>query len=281
MDSYYLLANKPVGVTSQKHLTSLKRQLGIKKIGHHGTLDPFADGLLLVGVNQATKYFQFLNDEKKVYEATLKLGVATDTLDCDGAVTEEKPVANHSADQIQNILDSFLGQQEQVPPMYSAIKHEGKRLYELARAGQVVERKSRVVTIHEIGLQNCELPIIKFRASVSRGTYIRVLAQDIASRLGSCGHLIALRRTELCGKSLADCEKPLPIDELLQHYPSYKLSDDQARSLMQGKVINVSEIMAKTTCHDGLIFRLYAGDGFLGLGQVVDDHLKSLRLMAQ
>lgn len=190
----FLLIDKPAGPTSNDILNILKKKTGIKKMGHSGTLDPFATGLLIVAVGRATKLIPLLNDEPKVYQATLKLGEATDTLDCEGKIVETKPVPPLDSPSIESVLKFFLGKTRQIPPMFSAKKIAGKKMYELARKGIEVERKPVEIEIFDIDYLGGDAPTISFRVSCSRGTYVRVLGADIAKALGTVGHLVELRR---------------------------------------------------------------------------------------
>ncbi len=293
--SFFVFLNKPVGPTSQQCLTKFKRTFGFKKVGHFGTLDPFASGLLLVGVNEATKYFQFIEDKEKTYEATLCLGAATDTLDSTGEVVEEKPVPEISRQFLEGVVKKFIGKIKQTPPMYSAVKKDGKRLYVLAREGKVVSREPREVEIHSIKILSFEKSFLKFEATVSRGTYIRVLAEDLAMALGTVGHLTALIRTGLCGHDLSvsatleegasGLKKALPIQSLLKQYEQIDLSQEEARLLFQGKKVTLSNLekidakIIRERLKPGInILGLY-NDNFIGILSCADEDIQPLRLM--
>jgi tRNA pseudouridine55 synthase len=189
--------DKPGGLTSRQAVSRVKRELRVKKAGHAGTLDPMATGVLLVCIGEATKISSLLMDMPKTYEAELRLGQRTDTLDADGPIIEEREVSEIPGDAIGAALDSFRGLIRQTPPMYSAIKKDGRPLYELAREGRTVKRKEREVTIYEIECTGYQHPFLRIRVGCSRGTYIRTLAEDIAGRLGTVAHLSALRRTRV------------------------------------------------------------------------------------
>ena len=193
----FLLIDKPVGPTSRKVTDQVGRFFGTKKVGHVGTLDPFASGLLIVAVNKGTKAIQFLDDSFKSYAATIKLGEKTNTGDTEGEVIESKKVPLLTQGKIEEVLNSFLGKGEQIPPMTSAIRVEGKRLYELAHKGLEVERKPRHIEIKDIKLVEYKNDLLTFEATVSKGTYIRVLGEDIAEKLGTVGHLVSLCRTSV------------------------------------------------------------------------------------
>ena len=187
--------NKPKGMTSQQAVTHVKKILGAKKAGHAGTLDPLATGVLLICLGEATKITRFLMDKDKEYRATIKLGERTDTLDAEGTITEMQAIPSLSTHDIAEVAQGFLGRIVQRPPMYSAVKHQGKRLYELARKGLIVERPERPVEIHHIGVTRVDLPYINLTISCSKGTYIRTLCDDLGVRLGTVAHLVSLERT--------------------------------------------------------------------------------------
>lgn len=187
---------KEAGFTSHDVVAKLRGILKQKKIGHTGTLDPDAVGVLPVCLGSGTKLCDMLTDEDKEYEAVLRLGVRTDTQDMSGQVLEEREV-NVTAEQVVKVIESFRGIYEQIPPMYSALKVNGHKLYELARAGKEVERKARTVQIKDIVIEKIELPLICFRIVCSKGTYIRTLCDDIGRNLGCCGAMEALTRTRV------------------------------------------------------------------------------------
>ncbi|RMD99640.1 MAG: tRNA pseudouridine(55) synthase TruB, partial [Deltaproteobacteria bacterium] len=189
-----LVLDKPVGISSFDAIRFLRSHLRIGKIGHTGTLDPLASGVLPIVLNRATRLSPWLSEARKGYEATLVLGEARDTQDATGRVVERAPIPKLDVGEIERILDTFLGEQTQIPPMYSAVHHEGRRLYELAREGIEVARAPRRIEIDALTLLRCEGGEIVFRVFCSKGTYIRTLAADIAHRLGTVGHLGRLRR---------------------------------------------------------------------------------------
>lgn len=279
--SFFLFLHKDKGITSQKCLTQFKRKYKIKKMGHHGTLDPFATGVLLVGVNEATRFFQYIDDSKKTYVAHLKLGVATDTLDETGEVIETKVVPDLSSEQIQSALNNTLGQQMQTPPMYSAVKVDGKKLYELARKGQTVTRTPRAIEVFSVRFIDYQNHILSFEVTVSRGTYIRVLAEDIAKQLGTVGHLVELSRTELSsqknypvyhvGAELIQSDCILP-DALLT-FDKTELTQSELQDLFHGKTF-------ASDLNDG-IYKAYFQDRFVGLIQVEERLARVERLLSQ
>ena len=213
MDGFILL-DKKVGVTSTYEDSAIKHIFHTKKVGHVGTLDPFASGLLVIGVNKATKAITFFDDFSKEYIATIKLGIETDSMDLTGKIIKEQQVNDLSIDKINDVLYSFLGKSKQLPPMTSAIRINGKRLYKLAHQGQEIDRPLRDIEVYEIELLNYQNDEITFRALVSKGTYLRVLGNDIAHKLGTVGHLISLRRTKVGPFDVKDANKIEDVSDL-------------------------------------------------------------------
>lgn len=191
------LINKEANWTSFDICAKIRRMFNTKKVGHSGTLDPFAEGLMIVCLGQATKIIPFLEHYNKTYEATIKLGEETDTLDNTGNIIDKKEVLDYSLEEINQVLNSFLGKSQQIPPMYSALKHDGVPLYSLAREGIEIERAARDIEIYNIELIEYQKPFLTFKCQVSKGTYIRTLAKDIASKLSTVGHLVKLKRTNI------------------------------------------------------------------------------------
>ena len=208
-----IVINKPKNYTSHDVVAKVKKILNIKKVGHTGTLDPNATGVLPLLLNQGTKLSKYLIEHDKEYEVTLKLGIKTDTLDGEGNILEEQEVDWNNLKDVENVLNSFIGKQEQIPPMYSAIKVNGKKLYEYARKGQTVEIAPRNIEIYEINLQeiNKKTNEIKFKVSCSKGTYIRSICYDIAVKLGTIGYMKELNRTKVGRFSI---ENSITIEEL-------------------------------------------------------------------
>lgn len=189
-----LLIDKPTGMTSHDVVDKVRRKLRMKRIGHAGTLDPMATGLLIILVGKATKLSQYLTSLDKTYSGTITLGVATNTQDADGEVAVTKPVPELSQAQVEEALRSFVGDQYQTPPMFSAVKINGQRLYKLARKGLEVEREPRFVRVSRYEITRFELPQIGFSLDCSKGTYVRTLASDLGDKLGCGAHLSSLRR---------------------------------------------------------------------------------------
>ena len=276
-----LLLDKPVGMTSNKALRQAKGLYRAAKAGHTGSLDPFATGMLAVCFGEATKVSGQLLEASKHYVATLKLGQASDSLDSDGNLGPATAVPALGEAQIRDVLASFGGEGMQIPPMYSALKYRGERLYKLARAGIEVERAPRPITVHSIELLSFEPPLIRFSVHCSKGTYVRVLGGDIARRLGTEGHLTALRRTGLGPfdggmhglEALADLAQHgtpaldavlLPVDRALQHLPAVELDAAGRQRLINGQAVRCGASLAV-----GLRVRLYGPGGcFLGTGEI-------------
>ena len=244
MDGFVFL-DKSEGFTSTSCGNRLKGVFHTKKIGHVGTLDPFATGLLIIGVNKGTKAITFFDDFTKEYIATIKLGVATDSMDLTGRVIEEKPVSSLSIDKVKDVLNSFLGKSKQLPPMTSAIHVDGQKLYKLAHQGKEVERPLRDIEVLDVELLDLKNDEITFRAVVSKGTYIRVLGSDIANKLGTVGHLSQLRRTKVGPFDVKDAVKMDDVSdsslkstfEVLKKFSDVEVVDDQiASDIKNGKV---------------------------------------------
>ncbi len=270
-----LLLDKPAGISSNQALGKAKRILGIRKAGHAGTLDPFATGLLLCAFGQATKVNAFLLEADKTYQATLQVGQSTATGDLEGAVTATSQVPAISRQQWQALADKLTGTIEQVPPMYSALKHQGQPLYKLARQGKTIERQARQVTIHSLDIVSWQAPLLVFQVRCSKGTYVRTLGEQLAQLAGSIGHLTALRRTSIGGfeqhqmltlTQLEAAPEPLacllPADQALLDYPAITLSEQQATGFLHGRTL------VEVAVDQPGKYRVYAVDGlFLGLGE--------------
>ncbi len=213
MTSGFLIVDKPGGVTSNQVVGAVKRVSGIKKVGHAGTLDPMATGALVMAIGQVTRLIRFVQDQPKEYVATAEFGVATDTLDADGAILSREPMS-FSHEELESVIPRFTGDIHQVPPMVSALKKDGRRLYELAREGQVIERDSRLVHVYELEIISVgpgPYPEVSFRTVCGKGTYVRSLADDMAGVLGGSAHLTALRRLRIGSLHV---DRGLPLDGL-------------------------------------------------------------------
>jgi tRNA pseudouridine55 synthase len=281
-----LLLDKPTGVSSNQALQRVKYLFRAAKAGHTGSLDPLATGLLPLCLGQTTKFSAFLLDADKRYRVTVTLGVKTDSADADGKVLETRPFDGVDEAAVRALLPRFMGSIEQLPPMFSAVKHQGERLYKLAREGKEVERTPRTVQIFALELQAFTPPTLVLDVHCSKGTYVRTLAEEIGEALGCGAHVSALRRTgvgpyvegETRFVTVADVEAAaeqgaeatdallLPLDSVLGHCPAVKLSADAAFYLRQGQPVLVPQ--APTA---GMV-RLYTGQAeFLGIGTILDD----------
>ncbi|MGI4721427.1 MAG: tRNA pseudouridine(55) synthase TruB [Janthinobacterium lividum] len=242
-----LLLDKPVGLSSNDALIRAKRVFNAKKAGHTGTLDPFATGLLPLCFGEATKFSQDLLEADKTYEATVHLGIMTTTGDTEGETIEQREV-DATREQIEAALARFRGPIFQVPPMYSALKRDGKALYEYAREGITLEREARPVTIHGLSLVEYAAPFLKILVTCSKGTYVRVLGEDIGAALGCGAHLNALRRVQVGSLStermitleeLQAHPDPLsllaPVDALLSSFPSVELTPELSKRFLNGQ----------------------------------------------
>lgn len=218
-----LLIHKPEGMTSHDVVYKVRKRTGISRVGHTGTLDPFATGVLPLCLGKATRLASLLTLEDKTYEATLRLGETTDTLDKDGQVLETRPLPEDlTPERIEAVLAPLRGEILQRPPMYSAVKVGGKRLYEYARAGEEIERVARPVTVYSLTMLALAPPLLRFRVHCSKGTYIRVIAADIGEALGCGGHLEALVRTQT---GRFDLSQTLTLDQVSEHVAAGTLQD--------------------------------------------------------
>jgi tRNA pseudouridine55 synthase len=287
-----LLLDKPVGPSSTRVLSHVKKLFNAKKAGHGGTLDPMASGLLPILFGEATKYAADGLDADKVYEATICLGIKTTTADAEGQVLDRAEVPSAlTREHVEQVLKTFLGTQQQVPPLFSALKKDGKPLYAYARAGQEVERAPRSITIHEISLQGFDLPFVTVRISCSKGTYIRTLAEDIGAALGIPAHLQALRRVgvgRLVGADMVALDlletgsvdqrlaAVKPVDWLLRELPELELNATEGEKFRQGQLIKVTDTavgMLSSSMSGPLRVRVKNRSGvFLGTGFLDSTH---------
>ncbi len=239
--------DKPGGLTSHDVVNRIRRLTGIRRIGHAGTLDPLATGVLLLCIGRTTRLVEYLVGHDKVYEVTVRLGQTTNTYDAEGEVVAERPFIHLTHNQIEQALTPFRGPIQQKPPIYSAIKKDGQPLYKLARAGVEVDVPAREVTIHTLELLDVALPELRLRVNCSSGTYIRSLAHDLGEALGCGGHVTALRRTAVGDFGVADAvplaeltaqnwsEYVLAGDTAVTHLPRLDLSADQKTALQNGQ----------------------------------------------
>lgn len=277
-----VLLDKPAGMSSNQALQRVKRLFEAQKAGHTGNLDPFATGMLPVCLGEATKTAAFMLDADKRYRAVAELGTRTGTGDPEGATVETAPVPELDQPRIEAAMAGLTGNIRQVPPMHSALKHQGRPLYELARRGETVERKAREVTIHSLELKDWSSPRLDFEVHCSKGTYVRVLAEDLARALGTVAHLVALRRLEVAPfdpqgmVTLAQLEQAEAADTLDAHllaadaglvnWPVLSLAGEAAERFCNGNPVPVAGDAPRgdTRVHDS--------DGaVLGLGRVQSD----------
>lgn len=279
-----IVIDKPKGWTSFDVVAKMRRLCKTKKVGHGGTLDPMATGILPILIGTATKFQSLLQDSDKEYLAEFKLGITTDTEDITGKILTSKLVEVELAD-INNVLANFVGEISQVPPMYSAIKKDGERLYELARKGKIIERKPRIVSIKSIKLIEFNKPdnIVKILVACSKGTYIRTLCSDIGAALGCGATLTALRRTKACSFSLDDCisiseaeslsengsisDKLISISESLKNYRKIFITDAQATRFNNGGFLDLNRLRLDAPT-DKEYLQVFCNDSFIGLGIV-------------
>ncbi|QJQ96510.1 MULTISPECIES: tRNA pseudouridine(55) synthase TruB [Halomonadaceae] len=272
-----LLFDKPQGMSSNHALQRVRRLFQAQKAGHTGTLDPMATGLLPICFGEATKFSAHLLEADKVYRTRVKLGEVTDTGDAEGQVIERHAVPCYTGSDLERVLARFRGEIEQVPPMYSALKHQGRPLYELARQGKTIERAVRRVRVYDTRLLAQGDEVFDLEVACSKGTYIRTLAEDIGRELGCGAHITALRRLKT-GPFVADDmygldslealvdqhqreARLLPVDILVRHLPSLHVDDVQAARLLQGQVgrADTGQLPAQS------LVRLYRDEAFLGL----------------
>ncbi len=280
-----LLLDKPRGITSNQALQKVKRLFNARKAGHTGNLDPLASGVLPICLGEATKMSAFLLDADKRYQGVVHLGERTSSGDAEGEVIERQPVPELDEQQVNAVLRRFVGEIQQIPPMHSALKRQGQPLYKLARQGIEVERKPRIVTIHELQLLEISGKELHLDIHCSKGTYIRTLAEDIGQALGCCAYLGGLVRTKAGPFELKDAvtlgqlesqmeqggiaaldRLLLPMEQALADWPAVELSREAAYYLRKGQPVFVPQLSAS-----GWV-RLYDGEAiFLGVGAVLDD----------
>ncbi len=284
-----LLFDKPLEISSNDALQKVRRLFQAEKAGHTGTLDPLATGLLPICFGEATKFSNALLDADKTYRALLRLGQTTSTGDAEGEITAEHPVEAGQA-EVDAVLARFRGEIQQLPPMHSALKHQGKPLYEYIRKGETIERELRNVVIHELVLNSFSGNEMDITVRCSKGTYIRTLAEDIGAALGCGAHLIGLRRTAIAHFDLRDgynwqqleamtgAERDacvLPLDSLMPDTPRLQLDAVQIKRLAQGQRLGLD-----TGLPDGKVC-LYGPQGFIGTGLLQGRRLAPERLLSE
>ena len=270
-----VLVDKKVGATSYDVVKLVKRHFNTNKVGHCGTLDPFASGLLIIGFNQATKVMSFLEHEYKEYETVIKLGSSTDTYDNTGNVISSSEVKSFSKEKLEEVLNSFIGEITQIPPIYSSIQVDGRHLYEYARENIEVEIPKRQVTIHDIKLLDYNQDSIRIYVKCSRGTYIRTLGVDIASSLGNDGHLVELRRLSIGNISVNDANSFDDLKEgnfktisIIDAIPFKKLFISDSKILR--RVYNGQDIILKNETEDKIV--IVDNDNATAIYEKIDDN---------
>ncbi len=280
-----IVIDKPIGRTSHDMVNFVRRLFGIKKVGHTGTLDPDASGVLPICIGKATKAADMLTAADKAYSAQLVLGMTTDTQDASGEILTEQPVLAEKSD-IEKVIKSFIGEIEQIPPMFSALKRDGKKLYELARQGITVERKKRKIKIFDISVQKIDLEngTVDIDVSCSKGTYIRTLCEDIGTALGCGAYMNTLRRTKSADFVIEESFLPekllemkeagtlenaiIPVDRLFRNYDQVVLNETLSEKAKNGVKIR------KKWLSEGAIYRVYDENGiFLCLSQYLNGEL--------
>jgi tRNA pseudouridine55 synthase len=276
--------DKPAGISSNDVVQQAKRLFGAQKVGHTGSLDPLATGVLPLCFGEATKFSQYLLDANKTYWTRIRLGVSTETGDADGEVIAQVDATAITQTQVSDALETFVGEIEQIPSMYSALKHQGQPLYKLARQGIEVERAPRTVTIYSAELLQFAEAYIELRVHCSKGTYIRSLAEDLGAALGCGGHVSALRRLAagpyaeaqaVTLEQVSEIGDPqemdallLPVASAVGSWPSVRLHEDTAHYVRQGQPVQV----AHAPTHGWVqIFESAEEDRFLGVGEVLTD----------
>ena len=284
-----IVINKPEGITSFDVVRKIKKLCSTKKVGHTGTLDPLAAGVLVICIGRATKIVDFLMDGTKLYEAVLKLGVVTDTYDREGNILETHEVPGDE-EMVKCCVQKFVGEIYQIPPMYSALKVNGKKLYELARQGIEVERKPRKLNIYDIKILKIELPNVTFQVTCSKGTYIRSLCYDIGRQVGSGGAMWKLLRLSTGGFNINEAvplselteanikSYLIPMDKALRNYKKVYFEDKYSKFLYNGVLIKTSVIPDDIEKDTNYLVYLKNGD-FIGIGALGNNGFKIIKLL--
>ncbi|HEY8888828.1 MAG TPA: tRNA pseudouridine(55) synthase TruB [Clostridium sp.] len=278
---------KPTGITSFDVVRTIRKISNVKKVGHAGTLDPEASGVLPVCIGRATKAIDYIMGDFKIYEAELKLGVTTDTYDREGKILRECEV-NASFDEITSVINSFIGEIKQIPPMYSALKVNGKKLYELARAGIEIEREARPIVIYDIDILNIKIPYVKFRVKCSKGTYIRSLCYDIGEILKCGGMMWNLQRTATGQFHIEDSiniedlnegnikKYIMPIEKIFEKNTKITIEDRFVKFLLNGVVVKDKALNCKFEAN--IIYNIYNNENaFIGIADRGNDGVKLIK----
>ena len=284
-----VVLDKPGGMSSNQLLQKVKRLYNAEKAGHTGSLDPLATGVLPICLGEATKVSQYLLEADKGYVAHVRLGETTETGDAQGQSTGSQPVPALDSPGLEVVLAAFVGEIEQEPPVYSALKQDGVPLYKLARAGKEIRSKLRTITIHSIRLVEWQSPTLVIEVYCSKGTYIRTLAEDIGRRIGCGAHITALRRCKAGPFTLADATtldtlenlaeaeldaQLVPVDQAIENLPRFVLDEVQTRRLRQGQTVHVDAVGQEQ------LLRVYCGQEFIGIAMLTPERvLQAVRLM--
>ena len=286
MTSGILLLNKPLGLSSNQALQKVRKLFGNPKAGHTGTLDPMATGMLPICFQQTTKVIEYLLASDKAYRTTIQLGKATSTGDAEGDIIQTQSIPALTKPMIEAALKEYRGTIVQIPPMYSALKHQGRPLYELAREGIEIERQTRKITIYKLTLIEFTPDTLTLEVICSKGTYIRTLGEDLAESLGTCGHLKALHRLYCAGfqqkpmVTLEELQQRLPLereslllptDTGLLHWPEIEISTAQAVALLQGKPLSLN--------HPNGQYRLYRDEQLFALAHIQNAQIKDRKII--
>lgn len=276
-----LIVNKPLNKTSFDVVRDVRKEYNTKKVGHIGTLDPMASGVLPILIGKATKLSDLLMEHDKDYIATLKLGEKRDTGDQEGKIIESSPIPEDLSEiKITNTLNSFLGDSFQIPPMYSAIKINGQKLYDLARKGETIERKPRPITITNIVLLNFNKDNneIEFKVTCSKGTYIRVLCEDIATKLNTCGYMSSLKRTRVGNFTIENENKFIEIKDIFTDIQTIEINQNDIKKLINGVPIKINSNNDLSNDLDSNlkngICNLTSNGTYLGIGDIKNNSIK-------
>lgn len=272
-----LLIDKPGGITSHDAVDRVRRALGTRRVGHAGTLDPMATGLLLVGVGRATRLLRFLASLSKTYEGTMRLGARTTTLDADGEPVGVPIDVDAGTEEIRSAMAALEGGSLQRPPAYSAVKVGGTKLVDAARRGVPIEAEARPIRVDRFGLETFDGRDVDFVVVCSSGTYVRVLAADVGDRLGCGAHLIALRRTAIGPFTVDEATPPeapgppLPLERAVGHLPRLELDEHEAAAARHGRILGPAAIAGPYAVHgpDGALIGIYEDEGTKGRPQVI------------
>lgn len=272
-----LLVDKPGGISSHDAVAEVRRALGTRKVGHAGTLDPMATGLLVMGVGRGTRLLRFLGDLPKVYEGSFRLGIETDTLDAEGAISRRAPVVGITEQRVAAAMAALEGDSLQRPPAYSAVKVGGRRLYAAARAGAPIEAAPRPIRVDRFDLVRLASVDVDFAARCSGGTYVRVLAAAVGDALGTGAHLTRLRRTAIGPFEVADARSPddpgdpLPLERAVAHLPRVEVEPDEAVAVSHGRILGPAGLRGPYAVFapDGRVLGVYRDEGAKSRPEVI------------